>query len=286
MERLLTFIDCDENRLELRLKPDRAQLVVIDSRPELEAGELRRFASVMFAEYVAPQLGERLAEAQRRIGHARDRATGAGPQASASPAAPADRDGDLVAALDAAIAALGDLAAAMASRGAAELDAAELVEPEPVLAPLPAAAGRESPWPLEPAPRSWPMPAWAQNLPPPRGYQLETAMPAPPRPITGTLRYVSVGEMNRAAARAARAAERAAKKAAAKAATPGLALVPAAAPPPTEPPSPSPSPSPGSRGRTRRSTRLQDGAGLRWPHRWPDERPPEWPATSSSCRPR
>ena len=67
MERQLTFIDVDENYLELWLKPERIQLVVIDSRPELEAGELRRFASVLFAEYVARDLADRLAAARSRL---------------------------------------------------------------------------------------------------------------------------------------------------------------------------------------------------------------------------
>jgi hypothetical protein len=72
MARLLTFIDVDENRLELWLKPDRVQLVVIDSRPELEAGELRRFASVVFAEYVAPGLADRLEAARGRLEETED----------------------------------------------------------------------------------------------------------------------------------------------------------------------------------------------------------------------
>lgn len=67
MERLLTFTDVDENRLELRLKPDRIQLVVIDSRPELEAGELRRFASAVFTEYVGRELAALLRTAQARL---------------------------------------------------------------------------------------------------------------------------------------------------------------------------------------------------------------------------
>ena len=100
MARQLTFIDCDENRLELWLKPDRVQLVVIDSRPELEAGELRRFASVMFAAYVAPELARRLDAAQLRLREARAQAAAPG--------------GELAAALDAALAALGELAAAVA----------------------------------------------------------------------------------------------------------------------------------------------------------------------------
>ena len=54
-ERQLTFIDVDENSLVLWLKEDRVQLRVVDSRPELEAGELRAFASVLFAgEFTAP----------------------------------------------------------------------------------------------------------------------------------------------------------------------------------------------------------------------------------------
>src|SRR5262245_48075331 len=79
MKRRLTFIDVDENRLELWLKPDRVQLVVIDSRPELEAGELRRFASVVFAEYVARDLADRLGAARSRLQEVRDRVCGADP---------------------------------------------------------------------------------------------------------------------------------------------------------------------------------------------------------------
>jgi hypothetical protein len=51
-ERQLTFIDVDENSLVLWLKEDRIQLRVVDSRPELEADELRAFASILFATYV------------------------------------------------------------------------------------------------------------------------------------------------------------------------------------------------------------------------------------------
>jgi hypothetical protein len=124
MERQLTFIDVDENRLELWLKPDRVQLVVIDSRPELEAGELRRFASVLFAEYVARDLADRLAAARRGLLEARDRAWGGDPTAAASsgvsggPAAPvaaiAPGGGELAAALDGALRAIDELAAAVA----------------------------------------------------------------------------------------------------------------------------------------------------------------------------
>ena len=99
MERQLTFIDVDENRLELWLKPDRVQLVVVDSRPELEAAELRRFASVLFAEYVARDLADRLAAARSRLQEARDRAGGGDPAS-----------GELVAALDGVLSASDDLA--------------------------------------------------------------------------------------------------------------------------------------------------------------------------------
>lgn len=115
MERQLTFIDVDENRLELWLKPDRVQLVVIDSRPELEAGELRRFASVLFAEYVARDLEDRLAAVRGRLQEVRDRAGGGDPAvgASSGPAA-GPVPGELVAAIDGALRAIDDLAAAVA----------------------------------------------------------------------------------------------------------------------------------------------------------------------------
>jgi len=98
MARQLTFIDVDENRLELWLKPDRIQLVVIDSRPELEADELRRFASVVFAEYVARDLADRIAAVRGRLREVCDRASG----------------GELGAALAGALGAIDDLAAAVA----------------------------------------------------------------------------------------------------------------------------------------------------------------------------
>ncbi|HMG57185.1 MAG TPA: hypothetical protein VK601_26980 [Kofleriaceae bacterium] len=136
MARQLTFIDCDENRLELWLKPDRVQLVVIDSRPELEAGELRRFASVMFAAYVAPELARRLDAAQLRLREARAQAAALG--------------GELAAALDAALAALGELAAAVAIPAPVvelpepdhELDAEAEPEPEAEAAPVVSASSR------------------------------------------------------------------------------------------------------------------------------------------------
>src|SRR5215510_1471605 len=96
MERLLTFIDVDENRLELWLRPDRIQLVVIDSRPELEAGELRKFASAVFTEYVARDLAAQLDAARLRLREARELAPAAG------------------GAIDAALRAIDDAAAAIA----------------------------------------------------------------------------------------------------------------------------------------------------------------------------
>jgi len=111
MERQLTFIDVDENRLELWLRPDRIQLVVIDSRPELEAGELRRFASAVFTEYVAPDLAAQLDAARLRLREARDLAPGAGA---------------LAAALDGALRALDGAAAAVA-----------VPAPEPIVVPDP-----------------------------------------------------------------------------------------------------------------------------------------------------
>ncbi len=160
MERQLTFIDVDENRLELWLKPDRVQLVVIDSRPELEAGELRRFASVVFAEYVARDLADRLAAARSRLQEARDRARGGdpavgAPSGDAGPGGPAAAAaGELVAALEGALRAIDDLAAAVAI-------------PEPLPVPVevdpeapesePALLGWGPAGPVEPAPRPEPI---------------------------------------------------------------------------------------------------------------------------------
>jgi hypothetical protein len=101
MARRHTFIDVDENRLELWLKRDRVQLVVIDSRPELAAAELRRFARVVFAEYVAGEVAARLETARSRLREARGRARG-----------------ELAAAVDGALQAIEDVAAAVAAPAA------------------------------------------------------------------------------------------------------------------------------------------------------------------------
>src|SRR5215470_7909478 len=72
-ERRLTFIDADENPLVVWLKEDRIQLFVVDSRPELEANELRGFAVALFATYVGAQLATRLDSACKKIGSVRDK---------------------------------------------------------------------------------------------------------------------------------------------------------------------------------------------------------------------
>jgi hypothetical protein len=146
MARQLTFIDVDENRLELWLKPDRIQLVVIDSRPELEADELRRFASVVFAEYVARDLADRLAAVRRRLLEVCDRASGA----------------ELGEALAGALGAIDDLAQAVAI-------------PEPL--PVPVEVDPEAD--DEPAP----LPHGAPGAPaePPRPEPIVLSFPAEPR---------------------------------------------------------------------------------------------------------
>jgi hypothetical protein len=142
MERQLTFIDVDENRLELWLKQDRVQLVVIDSRPELEAGELRRFASVRFAEYVGRDLAARLEAARTQLREARSRG--------------ASRE--LIAALDGALRAIDDVAAAVAVPGplpeptpgleADAGDAADDDDPDPAPPPIALPGLSDPPYPL------------------------------------------------------------------------------------------------------------------------------------------
>ncbi len=134
-ERQLTFIDVDENRFELRLKPDRIQLTVIDSRPELEAGELRRFASVIFTEYVGRDLLARLAAAREALHAAHDRfADGA--------------IDDALRAIDSAVAAAA--APAAISLGLELEEEAEPVEPEPAPLPPRVLTGRQPYQPLRP----------------------------------------------------------------------------------------------------------------------------------------
>lgn len=104
-ERQLTFIDADENRLVLWLKEDRVQLCVVDSRPELEAGQLRAFASALFAAYVGGPLVARLLSARGAIGKVRDQLAEA-------------RAGDeLLAALDGSLCAIESVKDALDGRG-------------------------------------------------------------------------------------------------------------------------------------------------------------------------
>lgn len=130
MERMHCFIDVDDNRLELWLRPDRIQLVVVDSRPELEAGELRKFAAAVFTEYVARGLAAQLDAARLRLREARELA----PAASE--------------AIDAALRAIDEAAAAIA-----------VPAPEPIVVPDPeleieaaAAAAAPAPAPAAVAP--------------------------------------------------------------------------------------------------------------------------------------
>jgi hypothetical protein len=122
-DRRITFIDVDENPLVVWLKDDRVQLFVVDSEPELEAGELRGFALALFATYVGDALATRLASARQQIGGVRDALAAAG-------AADA-----LVAALDASLRAIEDVHQGMTAAGAA-------------IAPDPAPA--TPPWPERP----------------------------------------------------------------------------------------------------------------------------------------
>jgi hypothetical protein len=96
MERQLTLIDVDENPFVVSLKDDRIQLCAVDSRPELEASELRVFATALFATYAASPLVGRLDAACAKINHVRDKLALTG--------AP----DELVAALDGALCALAD----------------------------------------------------------------------------------------------------------------------------------------------------------------------------------
>jgi hypothetical protein len=137
MERMHCFIDVDENRLELWLRPDRIQLVVVDSRPELEAGELRKFASAVFTEYVARDLAAQLDAARLRLREARELAVAA--ITAITPGA--------AGAFDAALRAIDEAAAAIA-----------VPAPEPIAVPDPeseieAAAVAAGPGPT-PAPGS------------------------------------------------------------------------------------------------------------------------------------
>ena len=114
-ERQLTFTDLDENPLVVRLKRDRIELVVYDSRPELEAGELRAFVSALFAEYLGPHLVTRLTAARARLLEARGTGTDAARDARTD-------------AIDGALHALADVTRVMTEAGAIE---------DPKLPPVP-----------------------------------------------------------------------------------------------------------------------------------------------------
>jgi hypothetical protein len=105
-ERRLTLIDADENPFVVWLKEDRIQLVVIDSRPELEAGELRAFAAALFAAYCGGPLVARVEAARGKLVGIRDKLALAG------------GGDDIVGALDGALCALSDVKTGM-SWGAA-----------------------------------------------------------------------------------------------------------------------------------------------------------------------
>ncbi|MEO7735206.1 MAG: hypothetical protein ABIY55_29900, partial [Kofleriaceae bacterium] len=145
-ERQLTFTDLDENPLVVRLMPDRIELAVYDSRPELAAGELRAFVSALFAEYLGPHLVIRLTAARARLLAARDAeakptpaaptparlaskpASAASKPASAAPKPASAAPNPTITALDDALRALDDIARVMTDAGAIE---------DPHLPPLP-----------------------------------------------------------------------------------------------------------------------------------------------------
>jgi len=130
-ERQITFIDVDENPLVVWLKPDRIQLFVVDSEPELESTELRAFATALFAAYVGGPLAQRLEAARAKIDDVRDRLATAGGAR------------ELVAALDGSLRVIADARDAMsaASRAVAPVaPAAMLPEPTPLFAPAGAAS--------------------------------------------------------------------------------------------------------------------------------------------------
>lgn len=124
-ERQLTFIDVDENSLVLWLKEDRVQLRVVDSRPELEAGELRAFASVLFAAYVGGPLVARLEAACAQLAGVRDQLAASG----------ADEQ---VATLAGSLRAIGEVSAAIAGVRAA---IAPAPEPVPAASQSPSRSG-------------------------------------------------------------------------------------------------------------------------------------------------
>jgi len=102
-DREITFIDVDENPLVVWLKEDRVQLVVFDSQPELEADELRGFATALFAAYVGGPLAQRLEAARAKIDGVRDQLAATGGAR------------ELVAALDGSLSVIADARDAMSA---------------------------------------------------------------------------------------------------------------------------------------------------------------------------
>jgi hypothetical protein len=125
-DRRITFIDADENPLVVCLKDDRVQLFVVDSEPELAAGELRGFALALFATYIGPAVTTRLASARTNLCGVRDALVAAGATDA------------LVAALDGSLRALEDVEQGLTAAGAAVAP-----EPAPITPPWP-------PWPMDP----------------------------------------------------------------------------------------------------------------------------------------
>jgi hypothetical protein len=102
-DREITFIDVDENPLVVWLKEDRVQLFVVDSQPELEANELRGFATALFAAYVGGPLAQRLEAARAKIDGVRERLAATGGSR------------ELVAALDGSLSVIADARDAMSA---------------------------------------------------------------------------------------------------------------------------------------------------------------------------
>jgi hypothetical protein len=132
-DRQITFIDTDDNPLIVRLKEDRAQLVVVDGEPELEAAELRGFATALFAAYVGGPLARRLAASCDKIDYVRDQLASTGG---------AD---ELVAALDRSLRVIADIADALTAANTAVSSCEEPApQPRPAVEYRVAAALRKS----------------------------------------------------------------------------------------------------------------------------------------------
>jgi len=133
-ERQITFIDVDENPLVVWLKPDRVQLFVVDSEPELESTELRAFATALFAAYVGGPLAQRLEAARAKIDDVRDALATAGGAR------------ELVAALDGSLGVIADARDAMSAASLAVAPIAPAApEPTPLFSAARGAGRRKKP---------------------------------------------------------------------------------------------------------------------------------------------